>query len=499
MSQRLSSLAATVTAPAVVVRRTSKPERETIVLVEGGKPALRVMGPDTGYRRMEIPKEWLADDGPSDFEVVSVLALDEIPEEGLYTRKQLQGRGWTDKMIREYLGDPDGEIYHSLDRPTYLKPAKAWAKARVHREEQARGLGDTLEKNLVRREKAAAKRQKKNAEKQAAAATAKAEKDRMAELRRWLGYVEDKAKEGYLYERGVAELRRHHVEQFPDLAARLDAAVGQAKALHHENELHRWLGYVEEKAETGYVYGKGVSKLRALGVGECPDLKARLDAAIRRAGEVNAANRKARADEMAAAGQEQIFLWDRDRDGMDLPRAGQVFRHRDRILKVLERSKGRYYGEDALSFGGTDDATWQFRLTVVIASDTEAAPVLEREGARKRLAELRSELGRIFEDIQTGGESPGSHDAPVSPEGTHVDDPFNPQNNYGGGRWFVLGDDWTWAVRNNGADGDAWALNNVRTGGAGAIGWRVPADLPTQQRISAIADECERLRVVVRY
>ena len=43
----------------------------------------------------------------------------------------------------------------------------------------------------------------------------------------------------------------------------------------------------------------------------------------------------------------------------------------------------------------------------------------------------------------------------------------------GGGDWFVLSTD-VWYVRNNGGDGDDWSHNNVSTGGAGAIGWRVP-------------------------
>ncbi|MBK7814503.1 MAG: hypothetical protein IPJ52_09450 [Rhodocyclaceae bacterium] len=29
-------------------------------------------------------------------------------------------------------------------------------------------------------------------------------------------------------------------------------------------------------------------------------------------------------------------------------------------------------------------------------------------------------------------------------------------------------------AQNNGMDGDNWSANNVRTGGAGAIGWRMP-------------------------
>jgi len=48
------------------------------------------------------------------------------------------------------------------------------------------------------------------------------------------------------------------------------------------------------------------------------------------------------------------------------------------------------------------------------------------------------------------------------------------QNIYGGGKWFVLAEDKIWAVANNGGDGDCWANNNIRTGGAGAMGYCVP-------------------------
>lgn len=41
---------------------------------------------------------------------------------------------------------------------------------------------------------------------------------------------------------------------------------------------------------------------------------------------------------------------------------------------------------------------------------------------------------------------------------------------YGGGEWFVVQDNSIWYVINNGHDGDDWSLNNIRTGGAGAIG-----------------------------
>lgn len=47
---------------------------------------------------------------------------------------------------------------------------------------------------------------------------------------------------------------------------------------------------------------------------------------------------------------------------------------------------------------------------------------------------------------------------------------------YGGGTWVVIepGENYFWYVKNNGADGDDWSRNNVLTGGAGAIGYRLP-------------------------
>lgn len=45
----------------------------------------------------------------------------------------------------------------------------------------------------------------------------------------------------------------------------------------------------------------------------------------------------------------------------------------------------------------------------------------------------------------------------------------------GGGSWLVVENnrDYLWYVQNNGHDGDDWSVNNVETGGAGAIGYRL--------------------------
>ncbi|MHA2642870.1 MAG: hypothetical protein V2G41_09505 [bacterium JZ-2024 1] len=59
---------------------------------------------------------------------------------------------------------------------------------------------------------------------------------------------------------------------------------------------------------------------------------------------------------------------------------------------------------------------------------------------------------------------------------------------YGGGSWFHLTVTHLWYVVNNGHDGDDWSLNNYRTGGAGAIAWRVERTEAVNQLIKEIEE-----------
>lgn len=61
--------------------------------------------------------------------------------------------------------------------------------------------------------------------------------------------------------------------------------------------------------------------------------------------------------------------------------------------------------------------------------------------------------------------------------GERIDDPTSDPyiEIYGGGHWFIIEDEkYIWKIDNHGADGDYWPANNVNTGGAGAIGKRIP-------------------------
>lgn len=119
------------------------------------------------------------------------------------------------------------------------------------------------------------------------------------------------------------------------------------------------------------------------------------------------------------------------------------------------------------------------------ATDAEAA-ALERADAAEHArvaadAARKARLVALRERIKTEGERPaGSH----QPDGERIADT---QDHHGGGEWFILGVEWIWYCQNNGADGDDWSLNNIVTGGAGAIGWRVP-------RAAELAEELAHVR-----
>lgn len=110
-----------------------------------------------------------------------------------------------------------------------------------------------------------------------------------------------------------------------------------------------------------------------------------------------------------------------------------------------------------------------------IEADEEEERVLRQASMERQVA-----VKRIADEIREMGNRPEGDN---QPEGRCY---LNTQDIYGGGSWFVIGSDWIWYVQNNGADGDDWSRNNVRTGGAGAIGWRAPYSDDLARKIKAL-------------
>lgn len=109
-----------------------------------------------------------------------------------------------------------------------------------------------------------------------------------------------------------------------------------------------------------------------------------------------------------------------------------------------------------------------------------------REEKKKKAQELQEKLDDIKKAFENAEYPDPKKEAPgeaaqfrpgyekMRVDGEEIQHPINPENVYGGGEWWVIQKEWIWHIRNNGHDGDNWSANNVNTGGAGAIGHRVP-------------------------
>lgn len=110
----------------------------------------------------------------------------------------------------------------------------------------------------------------------------------------------------------------------------------------------------------------------------------------------------------------------------------------------------------------------------------------EREEARKEAEikrQARQEKQQTLNEVVAAFEGAEYPEGDFRLEGESIDDPFYPPDIYGGGRWFVIGKDHIWFVKNNGHDGDDWGRNNVQTGGAGAIGTRTKYNAEIAEKI----------------
>jgi hypothetical protein len=320
---------------------------------------------------------------------------------------------------------------------------------------------------------------KAHPEREARRSAMQASSDR-ASAERWLGYVEDKARAGQWYDKGEQKLRWElQVARWPDLQHRLDEArriCEQACEANERRAAERWLGWIEEKAATGYRYGNGVSKLHELRVSQrWPDLRERLDQALAVCAQAQAAAAATRPNAESGADRQpakrkprRLFVADqRPATGVPVRLGGSVvviegfgkeFRISDDVADI----------ENLLGHEGDWACYGYYRH----ATTDEIAELERREAdaaeTRRQRSERHAEIRAIRERIKSDGERPDGMHA------TEGDRLIDSQTIYGGGEWFVVGAVWIWYCANNGHDGDDWSQNNVRTGGAGAIGWRLP-------------------------
>jgi hypothetical protein len=147
---------------------------------------------------------------------------------------------------------------------------------------------------------------------------------------------------------------------------------------------------------------------------------------------------------------------------------------------VVTSVKSRYFSDDGMSFGVGDDSGHIYTFTVRAATPDESKPFRDQESEKEAVRKAKIGLSELANNVDSDGEFPPMGSVP---EGRIL---FDSGNIYGGGDWWVIGPEWIWHVKNNGTDGDDWSRNNVRTGGAGGIGHRVPYTPELAAKLNAL-------------
>lgn len=160
----------------------------------------------------------------------------------------------------------------------------------------------------------------------------------------------------------------------------------------------------------------------------------------------------------------------------------------------VQRARANYIREDGMSFGVGDEEGHVYTAWCRSATAEEAAPAIAKQEKRATAKQLSVDATALFQRVFDVGEYvQPSEDGKIRLEGPPVYLGKKEARSviYGGGRWFVIEGDYIWAVRNNGADGDDWSHNNIHTGGAGAIGRRMPIDGGARLIVEKLAGNSE--------
>lgn len=271
--------------------------------------------------------------------------------------------------------------------------------------------------------------------------------------------------------------RRAAKNSTPDAVAARDAAARKVAAT--------WLGYVAESAREGRIYDKGVAKLRGeIQITRWPELAAELDATIaaahakRRemeagwAAEKNARTAAAAARRTAVQNSRHIYPVSRT------PAMNTPVRYYDEI--VVYTGTGKNWWQDGESGDGIVPVEcWDTMCCYAYfrpATTEEACDFFREEELRAVHAEVAAAQEARRESARS--EIKALWDCPATPEifGREV---HNSRNVYGGGSRVIVGPDYIWLIEGNGTDGDDWSLNNL----PGEIAFRAPYSAELEAKI----------------
>lgn len=310
------------------------------------------------------------------------------------------------------------------------------------------------------------------------------------EIEKWLNWVEEKAKTGWLYTNGIEKLKELNVKNYEDLSNRLEKAISTVNNIKQKRqEESEVIKKTEEQKPIKYLnvpysekdyaksYGaKWDPNMKSWYIrGEVPDKLKKYDP-------IEIKKKDEQEGIVKIGGGSGYGYHEYSKGEIIKSTQEQINNGYPEFLYVIDSGK-RYYSDDGMSFGVGDDSGYIYWAKCRPATKEESEPLRKEIEKNKRKKELSKRVENIKDEIMKNGERP---------EEEHIITGrvlFDTQNIYGGGDWFEITDNEIWYIKNNGMDGDNWANNNVRTGGAGAIGWKINKNEEIVKELESIEKE----------
>lgn len=292
------------------------------------------------------------------------------------------------------------------------------------------------------------------------------------EIEKWLGYVESNSAE-YVYQNGVDKLREMNLSE--EQKNRLNTAITAGTINAAKKRINDYFGYIKNSVSEGKWYDKGetIVKENIIILQNNNINTDKYQDKLNELKELKRQNEKINAERYFTIQRPSMFK--NDQIGI-----GEIWQNHDgRIGKVIKQWK--YFEEDGMSFGYYDDNVWLCcaKCDTAIVTVKEKEEYLEQKEIEKQAEQRRKEqvqkkremekqVDELFNYVRENGRYPEKvNNEQIMVTGDVIYDTFNI---YGGGQKIVIDGTNIWTLRNNGMDGDNWSYNNIRTGGAGAIG-----------------------------
>jgi len=149
--------------------------------------------------------------------------------------------------------------------------------------------------------------------------------------------------------------------------------------------------------------------------------------------------------------------------------------------------------EDAnLGFGPLGEYGWLVKCVnqkeCSARVEEQKKAIKEKEEKERKIRNIESVLFPLTKEYHAGWEKDEKR-LPY-PEGEEFERKGYGWDIYGFGTRYVVQNDKIWRLENNGSDGAMWDLNNIVTGGAGAIGYIYPI---TTERIDFLIENFENI------